>query len=1435
MSSNLSCPVCGVPLPGDAPRGLCPKCLLGQAIEAPSPESQVPGQRVRYFGDYELLGEIAQGGMGVVYYARQISLNRTVALKMIRSGQLATAAEVRRFRAEAEAAANLDHPNIVPIYEVGAHEGQQYFSMKLMEGGTLADLNADCGARNLEWLRRVANLGATIAKAVHHAHQRGILHRDIKPTNVLLDDRGEPHLTDFGLAKYVRGKPEVTQSLAVLGTPGYMSPEQAAGRAKQLTIATDIYSVGAILYELVTGQPPFKGDSTLEILNQVQAKEPERPRNLNPLLDRDLETICLKCLEKDPDHRYSTAETLAQDLERWLAGEPIQARPVNSWERTVKWTRRNPVVAGLSAAAVLIFLVGLAGVFWQWKRAERNAVRAEEKATESRERLAGVYVANGNRMWNEGSPFDALVWFAEALRVDAGNPAQEKTHRVRLTSAMNQSPRLLRTWLHPPGIEHSGLSKDGKRFVTVAEVKSNSSIDWNVEMEERLLGPFEGKGQEFIVWNAETGERLLGPLPLPFRVSRIEFIDNDRGILAAFYNGDGARIWDAQSGELRRFFKHPGMRFASLSKNEQWLLTYGSVEGETRLWNMRTGAMAGPGLRHGYVTRAADFSPDASLFATVSSGGDFILWNRETLQPLLPPIKHLGDARHMAIDSTGRRLALGYQGRGVQVFNATNGQPLTGLLPLNGLMGLDFSPDGKRLVGRSMYGQVRIWDSDSGRLEFPELVHAGVAEICDFSRNGQEIAIGSGDGTTTVWDMAADQPMPLRFKHARRVTFLEFTEDGRHLITASRDGTARLWQLHQQPRPVWPWGAVPQQILRVTRNGKHLVTQTPDFKIQTWDANTLKPLTPAVNTSNAMNIAWLAEDVTRLLTLQITKGPHPSRTNLNLTAWDVASARAIGGMTQSVTTGWNVWVSPGAQQIAIANGLQLTLHDAMNGKILWQREMKTNASRLVFDASGAHAAFAVADELHVVGVSSGRDLFPPLKHGVEVSRIEFSPNGQLLAVATGDMYFSERKAFIYDPVTGHRLAPPVWHDNFIHVVTFSPDSRRCASVSTDGTAKIWDPHTGQLLAPVINHATGVTAAKFSQDGRWLATGCRDGVARVWDAATGEAVTPPLIVAGNIISVSFVGMGKWLAVDTAKNDPTFWELSPDPRPTEDWTALTSLLATRRVNESGLSEILNFEAITNLSARLVPKYPADFKPTSNSVAFTNLNRGEAAAAIVNASSVTNVPAPTLAGVIRGDDLKSKVPSRATTVSSNLIDLSKFYNAPLNETWHGFETNNHLGMLPTGAQQFAGIEFDVRGLIQLSCRKSAADIFPTAIRGIPIGIKCRRMHFLHAATMSWGATNGEPVVKIVMHQSGVTAAEQTIRFGQDLRDWWVHPKQQPTGEDPAIIAWRGTNSAGQALQLFKTTWENARPDDPVETLDYVSAMATAAPFLIAVTLEP
>ena len=383
------CRKCGAKIFSDAPEALCARCVLKSAlggladasvagggelgrVDDPAPDEtdgaaaghNKKGARAAELlgelGDYELLEEVGRGGQGVVFRARQKTLNRTVALKVISLGQWASKAHVKRFRREAEAAASLEHPGIVPIHEVGERDGQCYFSMKFVEGGQLDEV----ARRAPMSIRQAVELIVKVARIVHYAHEHGILHRDIKPGNILLDAKGEPHLTDFGLARLVESESSVTHTLEVLGTPSYMAPEQAVGNNAAVSSVTDVYGLGAVLYQLLTGQPPFAGGTTYETIKLLLDTEPRQPRLLNPKIDRDLSTICLKCLEKDPKRRYSSALALAEDLERWLKHEPIQARRTGIFTRSKKWVRRNPTSA-LLAASLITMAVAAGWIFWK--------------------------------------------------------------------------------------------------------------------------------------------------------------------------------------------------------------------------------------------------------------------------------------------------------------------------------------------------------------------------------------------------------------------------------------------------------------------------------------------------------------------------------------------------------------------------------------------------------------------------------------------------------------------------------------------------------------------------------------------------------------------------------------------------------------------------------------------------------------------------------------------------------------------------------------------------------------------------------------------------------------------------------------------------------------------------------------------------------------
>src|SRR2546421_115114 len=431
MNEARICEQCGAVLDTRAPEGLCPRCVLATvgnialgADAASSAKSEI--QMPRRFRDYELLEEIARGGMGVVYKARQISLDRIVAVKMILFGSFAGAASVQRFQNEARAIASLRHPNIVAVHEVGEQEGQPYFSMDYVEGQSLAQVISDVRFAISDF-KRTARWVEQIAKAIHYAHQRGILHRDLKPSNVLIDASGEPHITDFGLAKNLKGDSELTLTGQAWGSPCFIPPEQAAGRHGDVGPHSDVYSLGAILYHLLTGRPPFVAETVTETLQQVVSDEPASPRLLNPRVPRDLETICLKCLNKEPHRRYRSAQGLAEDLQHWLADEPILARPSGRAAKCWRWCRRKPVVATLGAGVLVLLLavtigspIALYRINRERQRAERNAANESLQRQRADQELWKSYLAQARaNRWSgrAGRRFESLAVLKKAAEI----------------------------------------------------------------------------------------------------------------------------------------------------------------------------------------------------------------------------------------------------------------------------------------------------------------------------------------------------------------------------------------------------------------------------------------------------------------------------------------------------------------------------------------------------------------------------------------------------------------------------------------------------------------------------------------------------------------------------------------------------------------------------------------------------------------------------------------------------------------------------------------------------------------------------------------------------------------------------------------------------------------------------------------------------------
>ncbi len=1016
---------------------------------------------------YELLGEIGRGGMGVVYRARQVGLDRLVALKMVLAGAHAGPKDLARFRQEAEAVARLHHPNIVQIYDVGDSGGRPFFALELVEGGGLVQRLQGAPQPPAQ----AAQFLEVLARAVHFAHRAGIVHRDLKPANVLLATAGPalasaplplsecvPKIADFGLAKRLDSQAHATLTGEVVGTPSYMAPEQAAGHASSAGPAADIYALGAILYECLTGKPPFKGPTVVDTVLKVLYEEPVRLTRHQPTCPRDLETICLKCLEKQPGKRYLTAEALAEDLRRFRRGAPVLARPVGPQERAWKWARRRPLIASLLGVVALVALLGFSGVTWQWRAATRErdhkhdqARQAEQARQEARAALYHSRIAQSQLHWRVNDVSAALRSLADCA------PGPGHTDRRGWE------------WHYLSGLYASEL-------LTLRHPHRSNSGSLTVHPGgRRLASVLSGRGEVF-VWDADTGAHAFS-LPNAATAHRIAF------------SGDGAR------------------------------LAVGHVDGAVAVWDVaarRSLQLRVAGHPASSVVGLA-FSPDGARLAIARRESGATIWDLATgkAQHVLrePASNQKGDqlpgAESVAFQSTGRRLATGGADGKVRIWDARTGKIVYVLEGhKSAVYSVAYSPDGKHLASAGSNGNLRLWHLGTRPPRAVQSLtgNAGAVFSIAFSPDGRHLAYGGSDATVRVWHLPTGVERVAFRGHSAAVEAVRFSPDGLRLYSLSpEEGAIKAWDMTRQPThstlartshpeylspnqgATWPETIEVCDLLRgpglptpartgpdvealAFQEGGRLVSVTVGGKLQTWDAGSglllaerRLPLSAALISPAVL--ADFAPGGARLA----ARHRDDART---VKVWDTTTGKELATLRGHRFPVFLVQFSPDGRRLATA----------------------------ACDRPKSGAAPGRPHEVKVWDVASGAELASRSGLG-HLFSMAFSPDGRRLATGREDGRVSiadwESEA---RPTREPKAMLLTGHERPVTALAFSPDGDRLASAG-DREAKVWSCATWEPLL-VLGLPDVVCCIAFSGDGARLAAGTRD-LIKVWDTEAGH--------------------------------------------------------------------------------------------------------------------------------------------------------------------------------------------------------------------------------------------------------------------------------------------------------------------------------------------
>ncbi len=1131
---------------------------LGDPPPSPRPAAlrpQVPG--------YEILGELGRGGAGIVYHARHRLLGRPVAIKMLHPGLFPSEADRRRLRAEAEAVARLQHPSVVQLYEIGEADGSPYLVLEYVAGGTLATYLAG----RPQPPREAAALVIALARAVHAAHRQRIIHRDLKPANILLHrdptacagapraERGEaaaprpappvPKITDFGLAKRLdRTVSDPTRTLS--GTPAYMSPEQVPGRAggppaPPITPAADIYALGVILYEMLTGRPPFLGTDWLGTLLQVVRRAPVPPRELQPGTPLDLQTICLKCLEKEPGKRYATAEELADDLARFLDHEPIRARPVGPLGRLLRWGRRNPVLAGSLAGLISTGLLALSAILWQWKKADdlARSLSAANARAEERLRVAVDAQERAERAGDEARRRGAAER-RERYRsnIAAAAAALQLQNSQTARRALEAAPPEHRAWEW----RHLHAQLDGARAAMPGFMPPLGSPRQPpvISPSGEQLAAVAADERTINLWEVRTGTPIAALRGHEGPVFALAFSPDGRW-LASGSADRTIRLWEPAAGRARAVLRGHERPIAWVSFSPDGRRICSSDGESTRLWDAAAGravaVLGGPG------EVAALWGPQRGGWLVTGSDRRVSLSDATTGRRIAVLGSHEHPIVHLAITADGRRIAShAVREKMIRLWDGMTGREvavLRGDVEYPGA--LSFSPDGSRLASGSVYpdNTVRLWDTATGRPIAELRGHQNTIRSVAFGPDSRRIVSASSDEVAWLWDGATGRPIaPLR-GHTEGLWLSIFSPDGRRVVTTSADQTLRLWDATSgdliavlRGHKSEAYGAA------FTARGSLLVSRSVDGESRVWDMELAErngilrghesfvyDVAFSPDGARAASAAW--DGTVRI---------WDATTGRQTAALRHDGDRPVADIVSSVA-----WHPDGSRIASVTRGDRITVWDLANGRparILtaptgyWAGDV-----RAVFDPTGTRLASGSRDgSVRLWDGDTGEPVGVLHGHAGAALDVAFSPDGSRLASVGYD-----GTVRVWDAAT--RSAIRVLSGEVqSYRIAYSPDGRLIAVCSLRGNVRLWDARDYRELAvlPLGNRVLGLA---FSPDGTRLAIGCGDNTIRLWDVATLQEVCELRGHGAYVHAVAFSPDGTRLASASGDLTVRIWDTVP----------------------------------------------------------------------------------------------------------------------------------------------------------------------------------------------------------------------------------------------------------------------------------------------------